>query len=635
MVLLKLILINIVVAIMLVITMKNKIITLLIILFLLMSLELEAQYQNIKVNTSGIDPEEVSIAVNPANPGNLAVGANISYFYFSTNAGLTWTQKNLTSSLFSVWGDPCLIYDGIGNLFYSHLSNTPSPGYWIDRIVVQKSSDNGVTFNQGVGIGFNNPKEQDKEWLAVDLQNNRNYIYTSWTEFDNYGSTASTDSSRILFSGSTDHGATWTNPLRLSEKGGDCVDADNTVEGAVPTVGPNGEIYDSWAGPLGIVFTKSTNGGVSFEPNQVVTSIPDGWDFSVPGIYRCNGLPITACDTSYTFTRGNIYICWGDQRNGADNSDVFLIKSTDDGNTWGQVKKVNNDNTTRHQFFPWMTIDQTTGHLFFIFYDRRSTTGNSTDVYVAESIDGGETFNNFKISQTSFTPQSGTFFGDYSNIAAFNRKVYPTWMRLDGNTLSVWTAPFTDTALVLPVELSQFSSSINNKKVELSWETATEVNNYGFELERKFEGNSDWIIFGFVKGSGNSYSPKSYSFTDSPLQIGTYKYRLKQINLDGHFKYSNEIEVVYNNVFNFSLNQNYPNPFNPSTIISYQLSAEGFVLLKVYDVLGKEITTLVNEIKQSGVHEINFDASEYSTGIYLYRMTVNNFTQIRKMIVLK
>jgi hypothetical protein len=594
-----------------------------------------AQYPNIKVNTSGTDPEEVSIAVNPANPSFLAMGANISYLYSSTNSGATWTQKNITSNLFSVWGDPCLIYDGIGNLFYGHLSNTPSPGYWIDRIVVQKSTDNGATFNQGSGIGFNNPKEQDKEWLGVDLQNNRNYIFTSWTEFDYYGSSASTDSSRILFSRSTDHGINWSNPIRLSEKGGDCVDADNTVEGAVPAVGPNGEIYDSWAGPLGLVFTKSTDGGVSFQSNKVVTSIPGGWDFNVPGIYRCNGLPITACDTSHSFTRGNIYICWGDQRNGVDNSDVFMIKSTDEGNTWGQVKKVNNDNTTRHQFFPWMTIDQTTGHLFFIFYDRRSTIDNATDVYVAESIDGGETFNNFKISQSSFNPQSGTFFGDYTSIAAFNRKVYPAWMRLDGAILSVYTAPFTDTASVLPVELAHFSSSINNGKVELLWKTATEINNYGFELERKFEDNYDWIKIGFVRGSGNSNSPQSYSLSDWPLQIGTYKYRLKQIDLDGHFKYSNEIEVVYNNIFNFSLNQNYPNPFNPSTIISYQLSAEGFVLLKVYNVLGKEISTLVNEIKQSGVHEVNFNASEFGSGIYMYRMTVNNFTQTRKMIVLK
>jgi hypothetical protein len=604
-------------------------------MLLFISIGLQAQIPNIKVNTSGFNPEEVSIAVNPASPVNLAVGANISYFYSSTNTGLEWKQDTLTSNLFGVWGDPCLIYDGIGNLFYSHLSNPDSLGYWIDRIVVQKSTDNGTTFNQGVGIGFNNPKQQDKEWLAVDLQNNRNFIYTSWTEFDHYGDTASSDSSRILFSRSTDHGATWSIPLRLNERGGDCLDDDNTVEGAVPTIGPNGEVYDSWAGPLGIVFTKSTNGGVSFLSNQIVTSIPGGWNFSIPGIFRCNGLPITTCDTSYSITRGNIYICWGDQRNGVDNSDVFLIKSTDGGNSWGSIKKINNDNTTRHQFFPWMTIDQTTGHLFFIFYDRRSTTGNATDVYIAESIDGGETFNNFRISQTSFTPRPDIFFGDYTSIAAYNKKVYPTWMRLDGSALSVWTAPFTDTASVLPVELTNFSSSINNKKVELFWETATEANNYGFQIERKFEDNSEWSKIGFVKGSGNSSSLHSYSYTDIPLQIGTYKYRLKQIDLNGHFKYSNEIEVVYNNVFNFSLNQNYPNPFNPSTTISYQLSEQGFVSIKVYDVLGKEMNTLVNEVKQSGVHEVNFNASEYGSGIYMYRMSVNNFTQTRKMILLK
>jgi hypothetical protein len=116
--------------------------------------------------------------------------------------------------------------------------------------------------------------------------------------------------------------------------------------------------------------------------------------------------------------------------------------------------------------------------------------------------------------------------------------------------------------------------------------------------------------------------------------MGTYKYRLKQMDLNGHYKYTSEIEVVYNNVMNFSLNQNFPNPFNPSTTISYQLSAEGPVSIKVYDVLGRELITLVNEVKQSGLHEVNFDASEFGSGIYLYKMTVNNFIQIRKMIVL-
>ena len=606
-----------------------------LLLLLLFPFLIQAQYQNIKVNTSGDDPEEVAIAVNPINPAILAVGANIDYYYISTNSGSNWTQKNISSNLFGVWGDPTLVFDAAGNLFYGHLSYPPT-GNWIDRIVVQKSTDNGTTFSQGAGIGLNSTKQQDKAWLNVDMQNGRNYIYTSWTEFDNYGDTTSTDSSRILFSKSVDMGVTWSTPLRISTKGGDCVDSDNTDEGAVPTVGPNGEIYDSWAGPLGLVFAKSTDFGVTFSSNQVITSIPGGWAFDVPVIYRCNGMPITACDTSHTANRGNIYICWGDQRNGTDNSDVFLVKSTDGGTNWSSVKKVNNDNTTRHQFFPWMTIDQTTGHLFFVFYDRRNTTGNATEVYSAESVNGGETFNNFKISQTSFTPSSGIFFGDYTNIAAFNRKVYPVWMRLDGAILSVYTAPFTDTTSAVPVELNNFTSSVNNNNVYLSWQTATEQNNYGFNIERKAEEtNPGWTTIGFVKGSGNSNSPLVYHFTDSPAKNGSYIFRLKEIDLNGTFNYSNEIEVVINNVPNFLLLQNYPNPFNPSTTISYQLPQDGLVSIKVYDVLGKEIATLVNEVKTSGLHEVDFNASNLSSGIYLYKMTVNNFTQTRKMIVLK
>ena len=117
-----------------------------------------SQYQNYRVSsTTSSDPEEVTIAINTKNPNQLAAGANIRYLYISNNGGTSWTQSNMTSSL-GVWGDPCLIYDGLGNLFYAHLSNPPSPGYWIDRIVVQKSTDNGATWNQGAGIGFNSPK---------------------------------------------------------------------------------------------------------------------------------------------------------------------------------------------------------------------------------------------------------------------------------------------------------------------------------------------------------------------------------------------------------------------------------------------------------------------------------------------
>ncbi len=406
-----------------------------------------AQYPNVLVsNPSFNDPEEVSIAINPTNPQNLAAGANIRYYYYSTNGGLNWTQGQLGST-YGVWGDPCTIYDHLGNLYFAHLSNPPSPGYWIDRIVVQKSTNGGATWNNGVGVGFNPPvKNQDKEWLAADMTDSphRGNVYMAWTEFDNYGSSNPADSTRILFARSTDQGTTWSAPVRVSDRGGDCVDEDNTVEGAVPSVGPDGTVYTTWSGPLGLMFDKSTDGGATWGSDIFVAAQPGGWDFAVSGIYRANGMPITACDVSTSTHRGNVYVCWSDQRNGLTDTDVFLVKSTDGGQTWGSVRRVNNDLTTRHQFFVWMTIDQTTGYLYFVFYDRRNTSGNTTDVYMARSTDGGETFSNFLVSQSSFTPQSGVFFGDYTNIAAMNGKIYPIWMRLDGSSLSVWTALVTD-----------------------------------------------------------------------------------------------------------------------------------------------------------------------------------------------
>ncbi|MGB9664993.1 MAG: T9SS type A sorting domain-containing protein [Ignavibacteria bacterium] len=421
--------------------------------FFLLTANLIAQIPNIRVSQpSSTDPNETSIAINPLDSLNLVAGANIRYYYYSTNGGYTWTQGNLTSPL-GVWGDPCVVFDLNGHCYFGHLSNPSSGGYWIDRIVVQKSTNKGMSWSSGVGIGYNPPsRNQDKEWLAVDWTNSphRNNIYMAWTEFDSYGSSNPQDSSRILFSRTTDGGATWSAPVRVSDKGGDCIDEDNTVEGAVPAVGPNGEIYLAWAGPLGLVFDKSTDGGLTWGVDKIITSIPGGWDFNVPGIYRCNGLPITACDISNSPYRGTIYVNWSDQRNGTNNTDIFLVKSTDGGNTWSQPKRVNQDNTQTHQFFTWMTIDPATGYLYFVYYDRRNYNDNQTDVYLARSTDGGETFTEFKISQSPFTPTSSIFFGDYTGITALNGKVYPIWTRLENNQRSVWVAIFQDTIKTLP-----------------------------------------------------------------------------------------------------------------------------------------------------------------------------------------
>ncbi|MBK7229251.1 MAG: T9SS type A sorting domain-containing protein [Ignavibacteriales bacterium] len=201
----------------------------------------------------------------------------------------------------------------------------------------------------------------------------------------------------------------------------------------------------------------------------------------------------------------------------------------------------------------------------------------------------------------------------------------------------------------IPVELTSFTAFPQNNSVNLSWQTATETNNSGFKVERRKtidERSEEWNTIGFVSGNGTTTEPQSYSFVDENLSSGIYKYRLKQIDYDGTFTYlptgqagSNEIEVEIT-PSEFALEQNYPNPFNPSTSIQYAIGNKQFVQLKVYDVLGNEIATLVNEEKPAGSYEVEFDVAQDSrpaiaSGIYFYKLQAGEFIQTKKMILIK
>ena len=391
--------------------------------------------QNVRISNSN-SPNEPSIKMNPLNPNILVAGANLNNVYNSSDGGLTWNKQTMTST-YGVWGDPSFDVDTDGNFYYFHLSN-PASGNWIDRIVCQKSTDNGTNWSSGTFMGLNGAKAQDKQWSVVDRTNNN--IYVTWTQFDTYGSNNPNCKTIIRFSKSTDRGQTWSTPKKINIIDGNCIDSGDTVEGAVPAVGPNGEIYVAWAGPNGLVFNKSLDQGESWLANEIaIDPMPGGWDFGIPGISRANGMPITKCDLSGGPNHGTIYVNWSDQRNGTNDTDVFMSKSTDAGNTWSSPNRVNDDPPGKHQFFTWMDIDQTNGNLFFVFYDRRDYTNNQTDVYLAYSIDGGNTITNKRISESPFTPNSGVFFGDYTNIVAHDNIIRPIWTRLDTNQLSIWT----------------------------------------------------------------------------------------------------------------------------------------------------------------------------------------------------
>jgi len=189
----------------------------------------------------------------------------------------------------------------------------------------------------------------------------------------------------------------------------------------------------------------------------------------------------------------------------------------------------------------------------------------------------------------------------------------------------------------LPVELVSFTGYAENNRIFLDWSTATETNNYGFEIERKSD-YEDFTSIGFEPGYGNSSSPKEYSFVDSNPPSGTILYRLKQIDVDGTFEYSPTIEVENNYSFTYSLSQNYPNPFNPTTVLEYTVpesSADKKLVLKVYNSLGKEAALLVNKVETPGSHKISFDASNLPSGIYFFVLQTENIRITKKGVLLK
>jgi len=217
--------------------------------------------------------------------------------------------------------------------------------------------------------------------------------------------------------------------------------------------------------------------------------------------------------------------------------------------------------------------------------------------------------------------------------------------------------------VLLPVELTSFTGSVENKVLNLKWQTATEVNNYGFEIQKTsphpspYQGEGvqidrdgrGWVTVGFVKGNGNSYSPKVYSFVDKTVSSGKYFYRLKQIDNDGQYTYSKEVEVDLGTPTAFALEQNYPNPFNPTTSMQYSVSSlpnrtvgKQFVTIKVFDMLGREVALLVNGEKEPGTYTTEFATTGLASGTYIYRMQVypteggaSEFVQTKKMVILK
>lgn len=209
--------------------------------------------------------------------------------------------------------------------------------------------------------------------------------------------------------------------------------------------------------------------------------------------------------------------------------------------------------------------------------------------------------------------------------------------RNDGYMYLQWQYPGDNP---LPVELESFNARATGDDILLNWSTATEVNNYGFEIERKTE-KTEWSYIGFIPGSGNSNSPKSYSFTDKNLQPDIYSYRLKQIDVDGLYKYYSTADVLVTGPESFTLYQNYPNPFNPSTEIKYSLNSSSMVTLSIYNSLGQMVSEIAQGVRDAGTHSITFAAADLPSGVYIYTISAvaqndgKTFAASKKLTILK
>ena len=205
----------------------------------------------------------------------------------------------------------------------------------------------------------------------------------------------------------------------------------------------------------------------------------------------------------------------------------------------------------------------------------------------------------------------------------------------DGDTRNTTTPDIgADEGMILPVELTSFTAEALDQKIILKWTTATELNNNGFEIQRRVT-ESDFATIGFVKGEGTTTNQKEYSYIDKDLIDAKYYYRLKQIDYNGAYEYSDVIEVDVRSLDEYALEQNYPNPFNPTTTIGYVLKEKTNVKLILLNAIGEEVSVIVNEEQDNGFHKVDFNARTFASGVYFYRLQAGSFVQTKKMLLLK
>jgi hypothetical protein len=402
---------------------------------------------------------------------------------------------------------------------------------------------------------------------------------------------------------------------------------------------------------------KSTNKGTSW--TQLNFNYPG---LNNPELYSIMVLPnqnIVIGELSHMFTSTNGGTSWSASQVGAAKNTLELlnnvlfgsgvglqgmgiVKSTDYGITWSTTscdKDITGMCKVNSKLLALVGMMNTR----FITSANLGATWDSVPCSncPASAIMKADKYNNIWAFFTYYndTVNTGLYYSKNEGVSwtktSFPYQVNALYMDNDYIFLSSVNGLYKIDTRELPVELTSFTASIKDGKPCLNWNTATEINNSGFEIQRSYD-KKVWNNVGFVKGMGTTANPAEYVFVDNmPGQTGTVYYRLRQVDFNGDASLSNEVEVNLNKELSYCLEQNYPNPFNPSTNISYSLPNDSYVSIKVYDVLGKEVMTLVNENKKAGTYKININCSNLNSGVYFYTMKAGNTAQTKKFILMK
>lgn len=394
-------------------------------------------------------PQRVSQEFRPSNEPSIGidpymqrvvVGTNNNQLYLSKDGGMSFEHRTMKSSM-GVWGDPVIFIDRWGIYYYAHLAKAEgkkAPEWW-DRIVVQKSENLGDSFSDGVGVGYQPGKMQDKHWLTGDLNKKSPFVdrlYLTWTEFDKYKSKDPQDSSRIMFAYSDTKGDTFSTPIAISDTAGGCLDDDNTLEGATIAIGPKGELYCVWAGREFIYMDISLDGGKTWGKDKIIANQVGGWNQEVPFMTRANSLPFAVCDK-----KGNINVVFGDKRFG--DLDIIGLVSKNGGETFEPPIRINNDpvGNGRDQFMPSIAYDRLKKCMYVAYYTRENSMLN---MFNEVKFASGKKLS--KMWQTTITempaaPPNKAFFGDYLDIDALDGAIGVVWTERDpeSNVLLVKT----------------------------------------------------------------------------------------------------------------------------------------------------------------------------------------------------